>query len=79
MATDIKEAVRRAINELLSEEAEAVLEFICYLRWRWERVDQSWFWDEEWQTCYQEAKADLSEGRYYDFDSSEDLLPHLKN
>ena len=56
-----------------------VLDFIGYLRWRQEEMDQSWFWTEEWQTRYREAKEDLVEGRFRDFDNIEDLLADLKS
>lgn len=79
METDIKDAVKKALDELPNNEAVEVLEFIGYLRWRREKVDQSWFQSEKWQTRYQAAKADLNEGRYQDFDNIEDLLTHLKN
>ena len=42
-------------------------------------MDQSWFWTEEWQKRYREAKADLEEGRFRDFDDVEDLLAELKS
>lgn len=79
METDIKDAVKKALDELPNNEAVEVLEFIGYLRWRWEEVDQPWFQSEEWQIHYQDAKAYLNEGRYQDFDNIEDLLTHLKN
>jgi hypothetical protein len=47
------------------------------MRWRRREVDQSWFWIDEWQTRYQEAKADLAEGRFRDFDDVESLLVEL--
>ena len=40
-------------------------------------MDQSWFWIDEWQTRYQEAKADLAEGRFRDLDDVESLLVEL--
>ncbi|HBY97934.1 MAG: hypothetical protein M5U01_40915 [Ardenticatenaceae bacterium] len=79
MATNLKEVVKQVLDELAEEEAVEVLDFIDYLRWRREEMDQSWFWTEEWQTRYQEAKADLAEGRYRDFDDIEDLLAELKS
>jgi len=44
-----------------------------------QKVDQSWFANEEWQTRYEEAKEDIKEGRYHDFDNLEDLLAYLQN
>jgi len=79
MATTVKEVTKRALDELPEHEAVEVLDFIGYLRWRREEVDQSWFWTEEWQTRYGEAKADLLEGRFRDFDDIEDLLAELKS
>ena len=78
MATNLKEVVKQMLDELAEEEAVEVLGFIDYLRWRREEMDQSWFWTAEWQTRYREAKADLAEGRYRDFDDVEDLLAELK-
>lgn len=79
MAANIKEMAKQALDELPEGEAAEVLDFIGYLRWRREETDQSWFWNEEWQSRYREAKADLSEGRFRDFDDVEDLLAELKS
>lgn len=79
MAITVKEVARQALDELPEGEAVEVLDFISYLRWRREEMDQSWFWTEEWQTRYREAKADLVEGRFRDFDDIEDLLAELKS
>ena len=79
MATDIKEMAKRVLDELPEDEAAEVLDFIGFLRWRREELDQSWFWSVEWQARYQKAKADLVEGRYRDFDDIEDLLAELKS
>ena len=79
MATHVKEIAKRVLDELPEDEAAEVLDFIGYLRWRQEEMDQSWFWTEEWQTRYREAKADLVEGRLRDFDDIEDLLAELKS
>jgi hypothetical protein len=79
MATDIKEMAKRVLDELPEDEAAEVLDFIGYLRWRREELDESWFWSEEWQARYQKAKADLVEGRYRDFDDIEDLLAELRS
>ena len=79
MATTVRELTKRALDELPQDEAAEVLDFIGYLRWRREEMDQSWFWTEEWQTRYREAKADLTEGRFRDFDDIEDLLAELKS
>jgi len=78
MATTVREAAKQALDELPEDAAAEVLDFIGYLRWRREEVDQSRFWTDEWQTCYQEAKADLAEGRFRDFDDVESLLVELK-
>ncbi|MFN3763181.1 MAG: AbrB family transcriptional regulator [Anaerolineae bacterium] len=78
MKTGIREMVRYAIDELREEELAEVLDFIHYLRWRQEETDQSWFWTDEWQARYQEAKADLAAGRYKDFEDVEELLAELK-
>ena len=79
MAIIVRESTKRALDELPEDEAAEVLDFIGYLRWRREKMDQSWFWTEEWQTRYREAKADLAKGRFRDFDDIEDLLAELKS
>jgi len=78
MVTDVKEMAKQALDELPEDEAVEVLDFIAYLRWRREEVDQSWFWTQDWQSRYREAKANLEEGRFRDFDDVEDLLAELK-
>lgn len=77
MTTDIKELAKQAVDELPEQDAAQVLDYIGYLRWRKE-ADQSWFWSEQWQARYQEAKADLEQGRFQEFDNIEDLLAELK-
>jgi len=77
MATGIREIARYALDELVEEDLVEVLDFINYLRWRREELDPSWFWTEEWQARYQEAKADLSAGRFKDFEDVEQLLAEL--
>jgi phosphoglycolate phosphatase-like HAD superfamily hydrolase len=79
MATDVRKLTKQAVDELPEDEAAEVLDFISYLRWRREEMDQSWFWTEEWQEHYREAKADLAEGQFRDFDDVEDLLAELKS
>ena len=79
MATTVKEITKQAVDELPEDEAAELLDFIGYLRWRREGMDQSWFWTEEWQTRYREAKADLAEGRFRDSDDVEELLAELKS
>ena len=79
MATRVKEMAKQALDKLPDDEAVEVLDFIGYLRWRQEEMDQAWFWTEEWQTRYREAKADLVEGRFREFDDIEDLLAELKS
>jgi hypothetical protein len=74
----VRELTKRAVEELPEEEAAEVLDFIGYLRWRREKTDQTWFWTEAWQARYREAKADLAEGRFRDFEDVEDLLAELK-
>ena len=79
MGTDVKDLTKRAVDELPEGEAAEGLDFIRYLRWRRQEIDQSWFWTEEWQERYREAKADLAEGRFRDFDDVDDLLAELKS
>jgi len=79
MATRVKELVVGMLDELPDQECVEVLDFIEYLRWRREEADQSWFWTEEWQVRYREAKQDLVEGRFRDFDDVEALLAELKS
>jgi len=78
MAATVREVAKQALDELPEDAAAEVLDFIGYLRWRQEEVDQSWFLTDEWQTRYQEAKAELAEGRFRDFDDVESLLVELK-
>ena len=78
MATTVREVAKQALDELPEDAAAEVLDFIGYLRWRRQEVDQSWFLTDEWQARYQEAKADLAEGRFRDFDDVESLLVELK-
>ena len=78
VATDVKDLTKQAVDALPENEAAEVLDFIRYLRWRREEMDQSWLWTEEWQERYRESKADLAEGRFRDFDDVEDLLAELK-
>ena len=78
MAATVREAAKQALDELPEDAAAEVLDFIGYLRWRREEVDQSWFLTDEWQTRHREAKADLAEGRFRDFDDVESLLVELK-
>ena len=79
MAATVREVAKQALDELPEDAAAEVLDFIGYLRWRREEMEQSWFWTEEWQTRYREAKADLAKGRFRDFDDIEDLLAELKS
>jgi hypothetical protein len=79
METTVRELTKRVLDELPEDEVAEVLDFIWYLGWRREEMDQAWFWTKEWQTRYQEAKADLAEGRFRDFDDIEDLLAELKS
>ncbi len=78
MTTDVKELTKQALDELPEDEAAEVLDFIRYLHWRREERDQSWFWSEAWRERYQEAKTNLAEGQFRDFDDVEDLLAELK-
>ncbi len=77
MTGSIREIARYAMDELVDEDLVEVLDFINYLRWRREGLDQSWFWSEEWQARYREAKADLSAGRFKEFEDVEELLAEL--
>ena len=79
MATHIKEMAKQAVDELPESQVAEVLDFIGYLRWRRKEMDQVWFWTEEWQTRYREARSDLAEGRCRDFDDIEELLAELKS
>ena len=68
------------INKLSENQLQQVFEYVNYLLWRSELLtnNQSWFWTEEWQTRYKEAKEDIKSGRYKEFDNVEDLLKELK-
>lgn len=77
-----REMLLEALEELPEERWFEVLDFIGYLRWRTgeaeEAPDQDWFWGAGWQAAYQEAKQDLKEGRYEDFDNIEALIADLR-
>lgn len=66
------------LDELPDQERVEALDFIGHLRWRREEKDQSWFWTQEWQARYREAKQDLAQGRFRDSDDIEALLAELK-
>ena len=78
MATRVKALVVEMLDELPDQERVEVLDFIGHLRWRREEEDQSWFWTQEWQARYREAKQDLAEGRFHNLDDIEALLAELK-
>jgi hypothetical protein len=80
MAVVSKDIVVKALDELSEDQIVEVLDFIGYLQWRgMDMEDQSWFWTEEWQERYREAKEDLAQGRYKEFDNFEGLLLELKS
>jgi hypothetical protein len=54
------------------------LDLISFLRWKQEEAYSAWFGSEKWQRRYREAKTDLAEGRFEDFDDIESLLVDLK-
>lgn len=72
----IIEAIRKVPDDSLPE----IFNFIDYIMWRHSNTyeDQSWFWTEEWQQRYREAKEDLQTGRFKEFDGVEALLEELK-
>jgi AbrB family looped-hinge helix DNA binding protein len=39
--------------------------------------DQAWFWTKEWQEKEQEADADITEGKFRDFESLDELMKDL--
>jgi len=77
--TPLKQVAQQALDALPEEEVAEVLDFISFLRWKREEADSTWFESEEWQVRYREAKTDLAEGRFEDFDDSESLLVDLKD
>ncbi len=80
MAVISRDIVVRTLDELSEDQVVEVLDFIGYLQWRSRDIeDQSWFWTEEWQERYHEAKEDLAHGRYEEFEDVEDLLRELKS
>jgi hypothetical protein len=80
MAVVSKDIVVKALDELSEGQMLEVLDFIGYLQWRSRNMeDQSWFWTEEWQERYREAKEDLAQGRYNEFEDVEDLIRELKS
>lgn len=78
MTTNMKELAKQAVDELPEDDVMELLDFLSYLRWRHEEADQSWFWSDPWQAGYREAKEDLAQGRFQDFDNVDDLLTELK-
>ena len=80
MAVVSKDVVVKALDELSEDQMLEVLDFIGYLQWRSRNMeDQSWFWTEEWQERYREAKEDLAQGRCKEFEDIEDLIRELKS
>lgn len=80
MAVVNKDIVVKALAELSEDQMVEVLDFIGYLQWRSENMEgQSWFWTEEWQERYREAKENLAQGRYKEFEDVEDLIRELKS
>lgn len=76
----IRKIVVKALEELPEDRLAEVLDFIGYLQWRDRDLDdQTWFWTNEWQERYRQAKKDLSEGRYKEFDDVETLIQELKS
>ncbi len=76
----LRETVARALEELPEDRLTEVLNFIGYLQWRDRDLDdQTWFWSSEWQERYRQAKQDLSEGKYKEFDDVEALIQELKS
>ncbi len=80
MAVVSRDIVVKALDALPEDQIVEVLDFIGYLQWRSRDMeDQLWFWTEEWQERYREAKEDLAHGRYEEFEDVEDLLRELKS
>jgi len=80
MAVVSRNIVVKALDELSEDQMVEVLDFIGYLQWRSKDMeDQSWFWTEGWQERYREAKEDLAQGRYKEFEDVEDLIRELKS
>jgi hypothetical protein len=80
MAAVSKDIVVKALDELSEDQMVEVLDFIGYLQWRSRDMeDQSWFWTGEWQERYREAKEDLAEGRFKEFEDVEDLIRELRS
>lgn len=80
MAVVSRDIVVKALDALSEDQMVEVLDFIGYLQWRSRDMeDQSWFWTEDWQERYREAKEDLAQGRYKEFEDVEDLLLELKS
>ena len=75
-----RELIIRAIQEIQDDCLPEIFNFIGYLMWRRGKTpeDQGWFWTEEWQQRYREAKEDLQTGRFKEFDDVEALLEELK-
>ncbi len=75
-----RELIIEAIQEIPDDCLPEIFNFIGYLMWRNSDTseDQSWFWTEEWQQRYQEAKKHLKTGQFKEFDNVEALLEELK-
>ncbi len=75
-----RELIIKTIQEIPDDCLPEIFNFIGYLMWRRSNTyeDQSWFWSQEWQQRYQEAKEDLQTGRFKEFDDVEALLEELK-
>jgi hypothetical protein len=78
MASNVRALAKQAVEDLPESEVRELLDFLSYLRWRHEEADQTWFWSDPWQARYREAKEDLAQGHFQDFDNVEDFLSELK-
>jgi len=75
-----RELIIKAIQEVPDDCLPEIFNFIEYMMWRYSDAskDQSWFWTEEWQQRYREAKEHLKTGQFKEFDDVEALLEELK-
>ncbi|AEB09520.1 hypothetical protein [Desulfobacca acetoxidans] len=79
MAAVSKDVIKQAIELIAEDDLPDLMEFIAYLQWRREEQDQSWFMTEAWQARYREAKEDLAENRFRDFEKVNDFLQDLES
>ncbi len=78
-----KDEIRREIDDLTSEKAREVLEFICFIKHKkaLEKIDptQLYFYTPKWQEMEKQAEEDMRAGRVSEAYSTEDMDNFLTN